>query len=106
MFIPGLARYSLSRTLFPWPMKKPKKRVQAGPTPRRGSLQRLANGGFRHSRGAEICPLSAITCPFFPLPKMCPGEGVISPSNLKYKHALLSGKSAKGHTTIQLQTIP
>jgi len=32
--------------------------------PGRGSLQRLAKVGLLHARGAETCPLSAITWPF------------------------------------------
>ena len=60
----------------PWRHKKSAQSggVLVGQKPRRGSLQRLAKVGLLHAHGAETCPLSAITKPFSPLPKKCPGE--------------------------------
>src|SRR5882724_10816510 len=40
----------------------------------RGSLQRLANAGLLHPRGAETCPLSALTWAFFSSPQKCVRE--------------------------------
>jgi len=76
----------LSRTLFQRLMQIEKSAgglaCQQPAKPGRGSLQRLSKIGLLYIRGAETCPLSAITLLFSLSPKKCPGERPCSPTTM------------------------